>query len=687
MTFEKINRFGIYGRCMRRYLLVGFCLLTSFLLYTSLASAGHPVDFRDATGRSFSLEQPPSRVVSIVPSVTEILFRIGAGDAVCGVTYHDTWPPEAALKPVVGGFFTPSLGRIDALNPDVIFLGDLHRSVVGATHGKGHPRLIQLPLSSLAELYRSIRLLGRIFDRRAAAEALIEAIQADLNHTAGKLTSIPLPQRKRVIRLMGRERVMTPGDDSFQNELIRMAGGIAPVFGKTGNVVPVSLEAWKAFNPQVIYGCGGDRETAETLLARPGWRDVDAVRNGRILYFPCDLTCRLATRSGYFVSCLASRVYGDEFAALPPVRADGQVASRSLPLALPYVDGAEIVASSVNDYIHKTLLIHLNAPMAVTSTLEGFREQIRHVGNSYSPPQVWGLYHRIGLEASRRQLMDSLGRDRADTSLLFTGADMDHLSVQRRQYKAMSVYALVTAGVRSNAMRMAEDIGAWYEPGTINVLILTNMQLSPRAMNRAIISATEAKTAALQDMDIRSAYTPLTNPATGTGTDNIIVVQGTGRPIDNAGGHSRMGELIARAVHAGVRGAIYKQNGIVSRRNLFQRLKERGINLFDLVSNCSCDIAASQLTDALSRLLMEPEVAGFIEAALTISDSHERGLIVDIGAFETLCGQMTDTIAGRAVADVQSFAYAPPMPRVLKMAFDSLLNGVYGQLTYTEEVQ
>ncbi|MBR9984360.1 MAG: TonB-dependent receptor [Desulfosarcina sp.] len=104
-----------------------------------------------------------------------------------------------------------------------------------------------------------------------------------------------------------------------------------------------------------------------------------------------------------------------------------------------YVKEAQIVESAVNDYIHKTLMIDLTKPMAVASTLEGFREKIRHVGNSYSPSQVWGLYHRIGLDASRQQFMDSLGRDRVDTSLLFTGADMDNLSVERRQYKAMSV--------------------------------------------------------------------------------------------------------------------------------------------------------------------------------------------------------------------------------------------------------
>jgi len=91
------------------------------------------------------------------------------------------------------------------------------------------------------------------------------------------------------------------------------------------------------------------------------------------------------------------------------------------------------------------------------------------------------------------------------------------------------VYALVTAGVKSNAVRMSADEGRFYEPGTINIILLPNMKLTLRAMARAIISATEAKTAALMDLDIRSSYSSSMHRATGTGTDNIIVVEGKGR--------------------------------------------------------------------------------------------------------------------------------------------------------------
>ena len=655
-----------------------------FSLFPLSAAAGMPMTVQDAAGRPVTLRRIPQRVVSIVPSVTEILCRIGAGDALVGVTYHDVYPPQAAAKTVIGGFFAPSVERIAALQPDMIFLVAMHASVTDTFDGDKQPHLVQLSLNTFDDLYRSIRLLGQMFDKGPAAEDLIQVIKADLAHTADKVAAIPADQRQRVMRLMGRDRVMTPGDDSFQNEMIRRAGGIAPTLGQTGSIVSVSLAQWQAFNPQVLYGCGGEREVALKMLDRPGWRDVDAVKNNRIVYFPCDLTCRLSSRTGYFVSCLAAKIYAEQFASLKPVRNDGRIASRPVALALDYVGGADIVQSVVNDYVHKTLLIHLNAPMAVASTLDGYREKIRHVGNSYSPPQVWGLYHHLGLETARNQLMGSIGRDAVDTSMLFTGADMDHLSIQRQTYRAMSVYALVTAGVRSNAVRMAEDVGAWYEPGTINMIVMTNMQLTSRAMNRAIISATEAKTAALQDLDIRSSYTPMTNPATGTGTDNIIVVQGAGERIDNAGGHSKMGELIAKAVYIGVQEAIFKQNGIFRQRHLMRRLKERRISLFGLIGDGACGMAGSRLTGELERLLMNPAVIGFVEAAMAISDAYERGLVTDLSGFAAWCGQMTVQIAGGPVKDKQDFAYARPLPPVLKMTFDALLNGAHGRLQAVE---
>ncbi|QTA85891.1 adenosylcobinamide amidohydrolase [Desulfonema magnum] len=647
-----------------------------FTLWSTTAVFSYPITFKDTEGAPFRVEKRPERVVSLVPGITEIIFKIGAGDAVRAVTYHDTYPPEISKKKIVGGFFSPSLEKIEKIQPDIIFISDIHKKV--KQNFKDKCQVITLRAKSVSDNYQNILLLGKIFERPEEAAQIVREIKTYLETIALKIKKIPESERKRVIRLMGRDQVMTPGDDSFQNEYIRLAGGIPPKLNKNGQIVTITKEEWINFNPQVIYGCGGDRETAKVFFSQPGWKDVDAVKNGKIFYFPCELTCRASTRAGYFVSCLASLIYEEEFENKENQVIEDHVA-KSVPLRpnLDYIKNIQIVHNYLFDFIHKTLVIELNAPMSVVSTLEGYRQGIKFVGNSYSPPQVWGIYHKIGLEASRERLYNVLQKTEKNTSFLFTGADMDNLSVKKQNFKDMEVYALVTAGVKSNAVRMSKDTGNFYEPGTINMILLSNMKLTKRAMTRAIISATEAKTAALNDMDIRSTYTSLVNQATGTGTDNIIVVEGTGTPIENAGGHSKMGELIGKAVYEAVQEAVYKQNGLIKKRDIFKRLKDRKISLSGLITECKCDADKSEMAAALEAILLDQRYASFLEAAFAISDHYEQGLIEDLSFFKAWCDLVREEIAGPQPEKTQNPVSLESLPDVLKMAFDSILNGMY----------
>ncbi|QTA82615.1 putative ABC transporter, substrate-binding protein [Desulfonema limicola] len=641
-----------------------------------------PVNFQDADGRNIQIDTTPERVVSIVPSVTEIIFSINAGNRISGLTYHDTYPAEASFKKVVGGFFSPSIEKIEQINPDIIFITDLHQKLIKAFENQ-NCRLIHLKLNSVSDLNETIMLLGQIFDKKDEAEKLINNIKTELEHTALKIKPVPISEKKRVIRLMGREDIMTPGSDSFQNEFISLAGGIAPELNKKGQIITITKQEWIKFNPQIIYGCGEDKILKEKILTQPGWKDVDAVKNKKIFFFPCDLTCRLSSRTGYFISCLASKIYPDAFASNS--FKDQITGSKLAVLDLDYVKSSEIINSSVYDFIHKTLLIQFKTPVSVLSSLEGFRENIRYAGNSYSPYQVWELYHNLGLDLSRQKLLESIGKQEADTSLLFTGADMDNLSVQHKSFKDMNVYALVTAGVKSNAMRMGRDTGLFYEPGTINMLILTSMELSDRAMTRAVITATEAKTSALQDMDIRSSYTPFVNPATGTGTDNIIVVKGAGTRIDNAGGHSKMGELIAKAVYDGVSEAVYKQNSIIQNRSIFHRLKDRHISLYGLISNCSCTENSGEFILEIEKILLNPGYAGFIESAFAVSDAYERKLVSDLSAFNMWCNAAASEISGQKITNLKDLISDEELPIVIKTALNALLTGIYYKINSHEQ--
>ena len=637
----------------------------------------YPVEFTDSQGTRITITERPSRVVSLVPGITEMLFRIGAGDAVKAVTYHDTYPPEANGKKIIGGFISPSIEAIDAVNPDLIFISGLHKEVK-ERFGNGKCQLVRFDAKTMSHIYRTIDVLGRMFNRQKEASDVINEIRNELGIIAQKTARIPQADRKRVIRLMGRDRVMTPGDDSFQNEYIRLAGGIPPRLGKEGNVVSITKEEWVTFNPQIIYGCGGDRETEKRFFSQPGWKDVDAVRDGEIFYFPCDLTCRASVRAGDFVSSLSSTIYADEYSRKDAgVCKDRAFKIRHIDLGFDYVKKASVTYSRISDFVNKTLVIDFKEPLSVVSTLEGDRTGITSVGNHYYPPPCWGLMHSSGLEAMKSQVFNVIERSESTASILFTGADMDNLAVQSKRFQDMEVCALATAGVQSNSLRASVDEGGFYEPGTINIILLPNMRLTPRAMTRAIISATEAKVAALQDLDIRSSYSPLDHQATGTGTDNIIVVEGRGVRIDNAGGHTKMGELIAKAVYEAVQDAVYRQNGIVAGRTLFQRLKERKISLSGLmfIKSCTCDVHTGDTIKALEELLLQPRYAGFMESSLSVSDDYERGLINDLSTFELLCHTIAEEIAGREIEKMEE-RIADNMPPVLKMAFNALLNGL-----------
>ncbi len=350
--------------------------------------------------------------------------------------------------------------------------------------------------------------------------------------------------------------------------------------------------------------------------------------------------------------------------------------TRTVELPLSYVREAHIDYSRVQDFVHKTLVLDFTEPQRVLSTLEGERRGILSAGNHFSPPPGWCLGHALGLDVLRERIFRVIGREAGDSAFLFTGADMDNLSLQVERFRDRAAVALVTAGVRSNALRMSQDPGRYYEPGTINILLLTNTRLTPRAMSRAVVTATEAKTAALQDLDIRSRERPLLHQATGTGTDNVLVVEGRGPDIDLAGGHTRMGELLARAVYRGVQEAVFLQNGLRPDRPVIARLEERGLTPFGLAASCPCgkDKRAERL-ERLEQVLLDPACASFVAAALAMSDEVERGLVRDLTLFREQCRLVAENLAGRPVEPLEDLV-REDLPEPLALALNALLSGV-----------
>ncbi|MCK5347810.1 MAG: adenosylcobinamide amidohydrolase [Desulfobacula sp.] len=653
--------------------------LMGFLIIFTTAAAAYPVSVQDSKGNLLEFFQTPVKVVSLVPSATQILFEIGANDFVKAITYHDITLAGAAGKQIIGGFLQPSIDKIKAVGPDMIILSPLHKDIIKRFKKTGC-KIFIFNTDSIENSYKSMMALGKIFDRKKEAQKIIEKNKSEINHIKQKLGRIDHLKNKRVIRLMGRDTIMTPGSDSFQNEIIRAAGGIPPDFGRKGNIISVTKKEWMKFNPQVIYGCGPDKEAAENFFSKPGWKNVDAIKNKQIYYFPCDLTCRASTHTGYFASWLSSVIYSEHFSKSENnILPAGLIHSKPVKIDLEYIKSASIAYSNIYDFKNKTLIIDFKSPQSIVSTLEGERDNITSIGNHFTPPPTWAPSHKRGIEHIKSSILNAMQRQKQTTSFLITGADMDNLSIQTQSYKDIKVFALVTAGVMSNAVRMSKDTGAFYEPGTINIILLTNMQLSKRAMTRAIISGTEGKTAALEDMDIRSSYTPLVNEATGTGTDNILVVQGTGVRLENAGGHTKLGELIAKAVYEGVQEAVDNQNGLYTERNIFMRLAERKISVYDLLGATKAygSVTTRELSESLVEVLLNQRYAGFLAASLAISDAYEKGLIADLTSFTNWGMQVAGELAGFDVQELDDMKLSKDIPHVQRMALNALLYGIY----------
>jgi len=229
---------------------------------------------------------------------------------------------------------------------------------------------------------------------------------------------------------------------------------------------------------------------------------------------------------------------------------------------------AEILYHTYQNFDIKTLLVSFGEKRRILSTWEGFKE-VSFVANNYQPRALSEIT-MMNYDEFEERFSAILGIPHSDLTFLSTGADMDNLAVCEKSYEELKVCCLATAGAKGNALRTGVDVASYVEragnfisvTGTINVILLTNAALSDGAIARTIITATEAKTAALQDLDVRSTYTPEIQ-ATGTGTDNILVVsgKGLGEALRLTGGHTKMGELIGVSTKIAVAEALKKQDG------------------------------------------------------------------------------------------------------------------------------
>jgi iron complex transport system substrate-binding protein len=244
----------------------------------------------------FAQPVSPQRIVSSAPSITEMLYALGLGDRVVGVTRFCRYPPEAQKKPKIGDYVNPNLEAIAALKPDLVIV---QTNPVRLAERLRTLRLkvLEIDQHDIAALYESIRVVGDATGSSARAAQLIASIRGGLESVrerAGHFEATPM------MLVIGRtpdrlDGLIVAGTTSYLNEVIETAGG-ENVFRDARAAYPqVSLEEVLARNPRVIVDMGdmGDNvavtpeQRRETIALWQRLPSLAAVRDHRI--FPISM--------------------------------------------------------------------------------------------------------------------------------------------------------------------------------------------------------------------------------------------------------------------------------------------------------------------------------------------------------------------------------------------------------------
>jgi iron complex transport system substrate-binding protein len=267
-----------------------------------------PLVITDDAGREVTIERSPTRIVSIAPSNTEMLFALGLDERIVGVDSFSTYPPEAGQKPQVGSYLEPDLERVVAADPDLILATEAHLgTVLPELDALGLPTVVIEP-KDLDEVLSGMLLVGTIADTSPRAQQVVCELQARVDAVTDAVAGAPRP---RVFFELSPD-LYTAGPGSFVDDLIDRAGGVNVAAGAAEMWPQMSAEAVVAADPEVVLLADHEAGvTAEQVAARPGWQGMSAVEQGRIVSLDSDLVARPGPRVVDGLEAIAAALHPD----------------------------------------------------------------------------------------------------------------------------------------------------------------------------------------------------------------------------------------------------------------------------------------------------------------------------------------------------------------------------------------
>jgi len=311
--------FFILGKCVRHLVcsigVWGVMFLSGLLVVPALAFDGDtmkrrqqgiltgmpfmsnvaPRTFVDDLGRKLYLAKPPQRIVSLAPSITEILFAIGLNEEIVGVTEFCDFPPDALSKPKVG-YATPNLEMIVGLQPQLVLAprSFLRVDLLNKLEQLKIATFILDP-HTVEDIFAHIQLLGRMVGHSQEANAQAATMRKQLAGLSSRLEDLPRP---KLLYVLNSEPLITVGPGSFIHRLIELAGGRNAADQAADSYPRLTMEEVLRQNPDILLFPVGRHEgiPREEQDSWRRWTTLSAVQQGKLFQIDSDLLNRPGPR-------------------------------------------------------------------------------------------------------------------------------------------------------------------------------------------------------------------------------------------------------------------------------------------------------------------------------------------------------------------------------------------------------
>jgi iron complex transport system substrate-binding protein len=282
-------------------------LLLTLLLAQSALAAKYPLTIKDCRAKSITIKREPKRIISLTPSNTEILYALGLGKHIVGVTTWCDYPPAAKKVTKVGDFNT-SVEKVIYLKPDLVLAhGTLNNRVIGAIEKHGI-KVVALDPKTLDQVMSDIRLVGRITNREREAARAAGHISSTRAQVKGKVAGIKA--KPKVLVAVQADPLWAAGPRTFIHEMVTLAGGINLAGdGKPGfSQFSAEAAAWR--DPDIIIGT---TEGDERVFSKGLWKATKASRTGRVYEIDPDILTRPGPRLADGILAVARLIHPDVF--------------------------------------------------------------------------------------------------------------------------------------------------------------------------------------------------------------------------------------------------------------------------------------------------------------------------------------------------------------------------------------